>query len=88
MVAGDASLSSIATNYSARAAFGWRVLDRFYSGPETQVYGGDGYRQWRLGLHITSMRTGDTEWSAAGGWAVDTEGQSSLYLRLGVLRRP
>jgi len=88
MVAADASLSSIATSHSARAAVGWRVLDRFYAGPETQVYGGDGYRQWRLGAHVTSMKAGDTEWSAAGGWALDSEGRSSLYLRLGVLQRP
>lgn len=87
MVAADASLSSIATSYSARAAYGWRLLDRFYAGPETQLYGGDGYRQWRLGAHVTSMKTGNTEWSAAGGWAIDSEGRSSLYLRLGILQR-
>ena len=35
MVAADASLSSIATSHSARAAYGWRVLrDQFYLGPE------------------------------------------------------
>jgi hypothetical protein len=87
MLAADTSLSSIATSHSARVALGWRVFDRFYAGPETQVYGGDGYRQWRLGAHITSMKAGDTEWSAAGGWAVDSEGRSSLYLRLGILQR-
>jgi hypothetical protein len=88
MVAADASLSSIVTSYSARAALGWRLLDRFYAGPETQVYGGGGYRQWRLGADVTSMKTGNTEWSAAGGWAIDSEGQSSLCLRLGILQRP
>jgi len=87
MLAADASLSSIATSHSARVALGWRVFDRFYAGPETQVYGGDGYRQWRLGGHVTSMKAGDTEWSAAGGWAIDSEGRSSLYLPLGRLQR-
>lgn len=87
MMAADASLSSIATNYSARAAFGWRVLDRFYAGPETQVYGGDGYRQLRLGLHVTGFKTGTSEWSIAGGWAIDTDNRSSPYLRIGVLQR-
>lgn len=88
MVAANASLSSIGTNFSARLAVGWRVLDRFYAGPETKVYGGDGYRQWRLGAHITSMKTGDTEWSAAGGWTVDTDGRSGPYLRLDILQKP
>ncbi len=88
MVAADASLSSIATSYSARAAFGWRLFRRLYAGPETQVYGGDGYRQWRFGAHVTSLKTGNTEWSAGAGWAVDHEGRSSLYLRIGILQRP
>lgn len=87
MIAADASLSSIATNYSARAAVGWRLLDRFYAGPETQVYGGDGYRQLRFGMHLTGFKTGNAEWSAAGGWAFDTDNRSSPYLRLSVMQR-
>jgi hypothetical protein len=38
MVAADASLSSIATGYSARAAYGWRLHDWFYLGPEAQTF--------------------------------------------------
>jgi hypothetical protein len=89
MTAADASLSTIGPTYSARAAIGWRMLEQFYAGPETQVYGGssDGYRQWRLGVHVTSLRTGNIEWSAAGGWAIDSESRSSPYLRLGFMRR-
>lgn len=34
MVAADGAVSTIATNYSARAAVGWRVLDALYTGPE------------------------------------------------------
>jgi opacity protein-like surface antigen len=87
MAALDASLSTIATDYSARAAFGWRVLDEFYAGPETQVYGGDGYRQWRLGIHVTSFKDGDNEWSAAGGLALDSDHRASPYVRLGFMTR-
>ena len=88
MLAGDASLSTVGGNYSARAAFGWQVLDKqFYAGPETQIYGGDGYAQWRVGIHITSFKTGDAEWSAAGGWAIDSDHRSSPYLRLGFMQR-
>ena len=87
MLAGDFSLSTVGPNYSARGAVGWRILDQFYAGPETQVYGGDGYAQWRLGVHITSFKTGDTEWSAAGGWALDSNNRSSPYLRLGFMQR-
>jgi hypothetical protein len=73
MIAADGSLSTIGGSNSARAAFGWKMLDQFYAGPETQVYGGDGYAQWRLGIHVTSMKTGDAEWSAAAaGRAIPT----------------
>ncbi len=85
MAAADASLSSVGSIYSARAALGWRVLDAFYSGPETQVYGGDGYSQLRFGGHITSMKTGTTEWSAGAGFAIASNGHSGPYLRLNVM---
>ena len=91
MVAADFSLSSIATSNSARAAFGWRTLDDMlggiYVGPEIQYFGSDGYKHNRLGVHVTSMKTEDTEWSAAAGWARDSAGRSSPYLRLGILKR-
>lgn len=87
MLAGDVSLSTIGINYSARIAAGWHVLEQFYAGPELQVYGGDGYRQLRIGLHLTSLKTGATEWSAAGGWAMSSGDCSGPYLRLGFLQR-
>ena len=85
LVTGDAALSSVGSNYAARIAFGWKVFEMFYVGPETQIYGADDYKQLRFGLHITSMKTGDVEWSAALGWALDTDQRSSLYARLGLL---
>jgi hypothetical protein len=88
MAAMDASLSSIATNHAARIAFGWRVLDQqFYFGPETAFIASDGYRHWRLGGHFTSLKVSNHEWSAAGGWARDSQGRSSLYARLGLLHK-
>ncbi|HEY6024268.1 MAG TPA: cellulose biosynthesis protein BcsS, partial [Pseudolabrys sp.] len=91
MIATDVSLSSIATSNSARAAYGWRILDDMlggiYVGPEIQYFGSAGYRHLRLGAHITTMKTADVEWSAAGGWANDSSGRSSPYLRLNVLKR-
>jgi Cellulose biosynthesis protein BcsS len=87
MLAADASFSTVGSNYAGRIAFGWRAFDQFYAGPETQVYGGDGYRQFRVGVHITSLKTGTREWSAAAGWAVDTDKRDSPYVRLGFLQR-
>lgn len=91
MITGDVSLSTIATNSSARLAYGWRVLEDiaggFYIGPEVQYFGSDSYRHLRLGTHITGMKTGGNEWSAAGGWAGDSQGRVSPYLRLGFMAR-
>jgi hypothetical protein len=87
MFAADASLSSIAASYSARAAYGWRVSDWFYVGPEAQAFACIGYSQFRFGTHLTGLKTGLWEWSAAAGWSSDTDRRSSPYLRLGILTR-
>ena len=87
MVAADASLSTIASSDAARAAFGWRVLEQFYVGPELQYFGSDGYRHLRLGAHFTGLKTEANEWLAAGGWARDSAGRSSPYVRLGPVMR-
>jgi len=88
MVAFDGTISSIATNHSARAAVGWRVLDeQFYFGPEAAIFASEGYRHFRLGFHFTAMKTGNLEWVAAGGWARDSDGQSSPYVRLGMMQK-
>jgi hypothetical protein len=91
MVVADASLSSIATSNSARIGYGWRVFEDMlggvYIGPEVQYFGSDGYRHFRVGAHITSMKTDDVEWSAAAGWAHDSQGRVSPYLRLNLLKR-
>lgn len=93
LIAGDASLGTLATSHSARLAYGRRVSgelfneDTFYVGPELQYFDSDGYRHGRLGLHITSMRTGDVEWSAAIGYARDSDGHSSPYVRLGLAQK-
>jgi hypothetical protein len=52
-----------------------------------QYFHSDQYRHHRFGLHITSMKTEATEWSAAAGWARDSDGRSGPYLRLGLSSR-
>lgn len=93
LITGDASLSTLATSHSARIAYGWRVTgdllndENFYVGPELQYLGADGYGQTRIGLHVTSMRTDEIEWSVAIGYGRDTDGYSSPYVRLGLAKR-
>jgi len=56
-------------------------------GPVVEYFGSEGYRHLRLGSHITSMKAEDTEWSAAAGWAQDSQGRASPFLRLNMLKR-
>lgn len=85
MIAGDASVSSIGPSYVARLAFGWRIADAFYLGPEAAGFASrDTYRQLRAGLHITGLRYSWIEWSAAAGWAMDSDDRNGFYARIGM----
>jgi hypothetical protein len=88
MLAADASISTIGPSYSARLAGGWRMLDRFYLGPELQAFAAeDNYGQVRGGLHVSGLRIDLFEWSAGLGWAYDTDQRGSVYGKLGVFTR-
>lgn len=88
MWAADASVTSIGPGYSARVAYGWRLRDAFYLGPEVAGFSdGDSYRQYRAGLHVTGLRYGTMEWSFAGGWLTDTSDRDGFYARLGLITR-
>ena len=88
MIAADGSISTIGASYNARAAFGWRVFNRYYLGPEVHGFAaGDNYRQFRIGAHVTGLKTEWFEWSAGLGWATDSDDRHGLYGRLGLLMR-
>ena len=87
MIAIDGSASTIVGSYAIHAAAGMRLFDRFYAGPEVQAFSSDGYLQRRIGIHVTSFKLNDLEWSAAAGYATDSNDRESAYMRLGVSRR-
>jgi hypothetical protein len=87
MASADGSISTIATSYSARLAAGYRLFNAVYVGPEVAAFTGGNYRQQRVGVHATGLRVGLTEWSAAMGWARDSDARSGIYGKLGVLTR-
>lgn len=87
MLAADGAISSIGAGEYARVAYGWRLFDRFYIGPEAQIYRTDPYVHTRFGGHITAFKLFEREWSAAAGYATDNDRRAGLYLRLGVLAR-
>jgi hypothetical protein len=81
------SASTNATSHSARAAAGWRVLDRFWAGPEISASSDAFSRQVRIGAHLTGFRLDALEWSAAVGYVTDSYHRSGVYGRIGVLTR-
>jgi hypothetical protein len=87
MLAVNTSYSTINHGYSGRIAPGVKLLNFAWLGPEGQILGDARYRQYRAGLHLTGLRTGLVEWTAAMGYASDSDKKSGAYARLGILTR-
>lgn len=87
MLSSSFSVSSIGPNYSLRGAAGWKLFDSFYIGPEAETFSDLRYRQYRIGAHVTALRTGNVEWTAGVGYAQDSSNGSGVYGRLGFLVR-
>jgi hypothetical protein len=98
MLAMDASATTIGPSLWARFAYGWRVFDRFYIGPEIAGLASNGnYSQFRAGVHVTGLKYAmfsrrylewlNYEWSGGLGFASDSDRRSSVYIRLGTIMR-
>ena len=83
MAALNGSLSSIGPTGYLRGAFGYRLFDAFFVGPESAMLWCDNFQQLELGAQLTGLRLSGTEWSAGGGWAMDSDRRSGPYLRIG-----
>lgn len=84
----DGSFSDIGPSYSARLGLGWRLLDRFYLGPEKQILAsGNTHQQMRIGAHLTGLRLGGAHWSLGMGWSSGNDMRHGLYGRLGVFNQ-
>ena len=71
-----------------RAASGWRLFDRFWTGPEVLASTDDYNRQYRIGAHLTGFHTATMEWSVAAGYVGDSLQRHGIYGRVGVVMRP
>ncbi|MDB5566239.1 MAG: Cellulose biosynthesis protein BcsS [Tardiphaga sp.] len=73
---------------NTRVAAGWRLFDRFWIGPEASLSSDFFGQQYRIGAHLTGLRTGDYEWSIAAGHVQDSFQREGIYGRLGITVRP
>jgi len=87
MFASSISGSTIGTTFGVRGAAGWRVMDRFWAGPEMETSGDEVYRQYRIGAHLTSFKTAAFEWTLGAGYVEDNSHRSGLYGRISLLTR-
>ena len=98
MLAADVAATTVGPSYSARLAYGWRLLDQFYAGPEISGFTSNGnYQQVRAGIHVTGLNFSkfsrnymawlNYEWSAGLGFASDSDHRHSLYGRVSVIMR-
>ena len=87
MAAVNGSLASIGPTGYLRGALGYRVFDAMFLGPETAMLWCGNFQQLEVGGHLTAWRWGALEWSAGGGWSMDSDKRTGPYLRLGVSAR-
>jgi hypothetical protein len=87
MVAAAAAVTTINSVYSARAAAGWRLFDRFWIGPEVSASTDRFSTQYRIGAHLTGFKTGTLEWSAGVGLVEDSFDRNGIYGRISALFR-
>lgn len=87
MLNGSGAVTTINGGFWARAALGWRLFDAAWVGPEIAVFGDASYRQFRIGAHVTSFKTGPLEWSTGLGFVEDTDHRAGAYGRIGLLAR-
>lgn len=79
MLSAYASYSSIYNAYYARLKWGVAPLGAFYVGPEFAALGDDFYRQWRVGVHLTTFRIGAMQFGVSGGYAIDQNSRGGGY---------
>ena len=84
VLASATSGSTIGNSFGVRGAAGWRVMDRFWAGPEVETSGDVVYRQYRIGAHLTSFKMSAFEWSLGAGYVQDNSHRSGVYGRIGV----
>ena len=83
----NGAIASIGPTGSLRAAFGGRVFDRMFIGPENKEIWCGNFEQVQLGAHITALRINAFEWSAGSGWSITSDHRTGPYLRVGVNAR-
>jgi hypothetical protein len=87
MAALSGTVASIGPTGSLRMAFGFKLFEPFFIGPETQEFWCGDFQEVQFGAHVTGLHIDAFEWSAGSGWSLTSDHRSGPYLRLGVNAR-
>ena len=87
MAAVNGSLVSIGPTGYLRGALGYRAFGAAFVGPEAAMLWCGNFQELQLGAHLTGLRMRAMEWSAAAGFAADSDRRRGPYLRIGLSAR-
>ncbi|MDB5624503.1 MAG: hypothetical protein JWR73_305 [Tardiphaga sp.] len=86
MLAANLSMTTIEASFFGRLATGVRIFN-VWTGPEISASSDIFSQQYRIGAHVTGMRSGPYEFSTAAGYAFDSFGRGGAYGRFGITLR-
>lgn len=85
LIHASGNLGGAAMHVWSRLAFGWRIHDLAFVGPEAEIYREKDYRKDRIGLHMTGIKVFGTELRLSGGWQRSGRREQGAYATLGLL---
>jgi len=66
-----------------RAAFGYRVWNDIFVGPEVALSRSENFREWRVGAHVTGVQLGQFTFGLSGGWrGEENDSHGGAYVNL------
>jgi hypothetical protein len=57
----------------ARASAGMRMVGKLFAGPEVAAYATEGYREFKIGAHLTGLQFGLVQGRVSAGWMTTDE---------------
>jgi Cellulose biosynthesis protein BcsS len=87
MVAVNGAIASIGPTGWLHTAFGFRVFDSVFAGPESKEFWCGDFQELQLGGQLTGLHIGALDWSAGAGWSMTSDQRDGPYIRLGVNTR-
>ena len=80
MVFAQGRYSTISSAYFVEGRVGLAVAPRLHLGPEFAISGGEGYRQWRVGAHLSGVQLGRLGLGIGAGFVEDRNTGEGAYV--------